>query len=67
MNIMTPDEEVELLNHLVGLLDQIDLVRRVPSDWNKKSLREQEKDMNHRVDVWHKRMKRLNEQLRKAS
>lgn len=66
-NLLTPDEEANLLNHLVGLADQFKVTKRLPSDWNRKALDRQVKQLDHDLDKFFKRLQRIGDKKKKAS
>lgn len=66
MNLLTPDEEVEYLNLVEGLLTRIKLNRSVPSKWNFMSQLRYENDLNEMQQKMFNRLKRLEEKFKKA-
>jgi hypothetical protein len=67
MNILTPDEEVDYLNMIEGLLDQIRLCDRVHSKWNECRKHQCIKDIETMQKKMYARMKRLEIKISKAS
>lgn len=67
-HLLTPDEEIALLNLLVNYLDQKSLTKRIPSTWNHKALYAQELILDRDIDKYYARMKRIEaNNIKKAS